>query len=66
MAERFYEFDPAEMLDSVEAIEAFLAEAMATNDARFFASAVAIVARAKTLTKTAPVADGNIGSEEHR
>jgi DNA-binding phage protein len=33
MAEKFHDFDPAEMLDSDEAIEAFLAEAMETNDA---------------------------------
>ena len=31
MAEKFHDFDPAEMLDSDEAIETFLAEAMRTG-----------------------------------
>jgi probable addiction module antidote protein len=53
MAEKFYDFDPAEMLDSDEAIEAFLAEAMETSDARLIASALGVVARAKGMTKIA-------------
>ena len=53
MAEKFYDFDPAEMLDSDEAIEAFLADAMETSDARLIASALGVVARAKGMTKIA-------------
>lgn len=53
MAEKLYDFDVAEMLDSDEAIEAFLAEAMATSDARLIASALGVVARAKGMSKIA-------------
>ena len=53
MAEKFYDFDPAEMLDSDEAIEVFLAEAVGTGDAKFIASALGVVARAKGMTKIA-------------
>jgi probable addiction module antidote protein len=54
MAEKFYDFDPAEILDSDQAIEVFLAEAMETGDAKFIASAPGVVARAKGMTKSAP------------
>jgi len=53
MAEKFYDFDPAEMLNSDEVIELFLAEAMETGDAKFIASALGTVARAKGMTKIA-------------
>jgi probable addiction module antidote protein len=53
MAEKFYDFDPAEMLDSDEGIEAFLAEAMETSDAKVIASALGVVARAKGMTNIA-------------
>jgi probable addiction module antidote protein len=53
MVERFYDFDAAEMLDSDEAIEAFLAEAMETSDAKVIASALGVVARAKGTSKRA-------------
>ena len=51
MAEKFYDFDLAEMLDSDDAIETFLPEAMATSDAKLIASALGVVARAKGMTK---------------
>lgn len=53
MAEKFYDFDPAEMLDSDEAIEAFLAEAMLTGDAKLVASALGVVARTKGMATIA-------------
>jgi len=53
MVEKFYDFDPAEMLDSDEAIEAFLAQAMETSDAKVIASALGVVARAKGMTNIA-------------
>jgi probable addiction module antidote protein len=53
MTEKFYDFDIAEMLDSDEAIEVFLADAMATGDAKHIASALGVVARAKGMTKIA-------------
>jgi probable addiction module antidote protein len=53
MPEKFYDFDPAEMLDSDEAIGVFLTEAMETGDAKFIASALGVVARAKGMSKVA-------------
>ncbi|MER9408278.1 putative addiction module antidote protein [Mesorhizobium caraganae] len=53
MVEKIYDFDPAEMLDSDAAIEAFLAEAMETGDAKFVASALGVVARAKGMSNIA-------------
>ncbi|MCB5205422.1 putative addiction module antidote protein [Neorhizobium sp. T786] len=51
MAEKFYDFDVAEMLTSDEAIEAFLAEAMESGDTKLIASALGTIARAKGMTK---------------
>jgi DNA-binding phage protein len=53
MAEKFYDFDIAEMLDSDEAIELFPADAMETADVTFSTFALGIVvARAKGMAKT--------------
>lgn len=49
MAEEFTPFDPAEFLDSLEAIEVFLADAFETGDASYIAVAFADVARAKGI-----------------
>jgi probable addiction module antidote protein len=53
MPEKFYDFDPADMLDTDEAIGFFLTDAMETNDAKFIASALGVVARAKGMSKIA-------------
>ncbi len=53
MTEKFYDFDPADMLDTDEAIEVFLTEAMQTSDAKFIASALGVVARAKGMSNIA-------------
>lgn len=53
MAEKIYDFDPAEMLKSEEAIEIFLADAFETGDARHIASALGAVARVKGMTEIA-------------
>lgn len=53
MAEEIFDFDPAELLDSDEAIEAFVTEALQTGDAKFIASALGVVARAKGMSKIA-------------
>lgn len=53
MAERFDDFDVADLLTSDDAIEAFLTEAMETGDAGFIASALGTVARAKGMTNVA-------------
>lgn len=51
MAEEFFPFDPAEVLNSREAIEYFFAEVLKTGDADYIAKALSIVARAKSMHK---------------
>lgn len=53
MAEKLYDYDPADALKSDEAIETFLADAFETGDARYIARAVGVVARVKGMTKIA-------------
>jgi probable addiction module antidote protein len=53
MAEKLYDYDPADALRSDEAIEIFLADAFESGDARYIARAVGVVARAKGMTKIA-------------
>ena len=53
MAEKLTPFDPAEGLDSDEAIASFMAGAFETGDAGFIAYALGIVARAKGMTQIA-------------
>jgi probable addiction module antidote protein len=49
-------FDPATYLTSPEAITAYLAEALATNDPAFVADALGVVARARGMTRVAQAA----------
>lgn len=53
MAEKLTAYDPAEDLDSDEAIAIFMAEAFHTNDASYIAHALGVVARAKGMTQIA-------------
>lgn len=53
MAEKLTRFDPAEGLTSDEAVAAFMAEALATDDAGYIAHALGVVARAKGMTQIA-------------
>jgi probable addiction module antidote protein len=53
MAEKLYDYDPADALKSDEAIEVFLADAFETGDARYIAKALGVIARAKGMTKIA-------------
>ncbi|PKA41266.1 putative addiction module antidote protein [Rhizobium sullae] len=53
MTEKLFDFEPAQTLDSDEAVEVFLTEALETGDAKFIASALGVVARAKGMTKIA-------------
>ena len=53
MAEKLYDYDPAEALKSDEAIEVFLDDAFETGDARYIAAALGVVARAKGMTEVA-------------
>lgn len=53
MTEKIYNYDPAEALDSQEAIVVFMADAFETGDAAYIAKALGIVARAKGMTDIA-------------
>ena len=52
-AERFTSYDPAEDLQSDEAIAVFMAQALETNDAAYVSHALGVVARAKGMTAIA-------------
>ncbi len=47
------EFDPAEYLDTPEAIQAYIDEAAQTGDAAFITESLGVVARAKGMTELA-------------
>ena len=53
MAEKIYNYDPAEALNSQEAIAIFMADAFETGDAAYIAKALGIVARAKGMADIA-------------
>ncbi len=53
MKDEIHDFDPAEMLQSEQAIEVFLIDAFETGDAGHIASALGAVARAKGMTEIA-------------
>jgi probable addiction module antidote protein len=53
MAEKLTTYDPAEELDSDEAIAFFMAEAFETNDSGYISHALGVVARAKGMTQIA-------------
>lgn len=53
MAEKIYDYDPADALTSDDAVEVFLNEAFATGDAGYIAHALGVVARANGMTKVA-------------
>ena len=55
MAELIERFDPAEFLDSPEAIRAYLSEAFETEDAAFIADALGVVARARGMSEVSRV-----------
>ncbi|ANN29657.1 conserved hypothetical protein (plasmid) [Vibrio vulnificus YJ016] len=47
------DFDPAEYLDTPEAIQAYLDEAVASGDAAFISQSLGVIARAKGMTELA-------------
>lgn len=49
MHEKIFEYDPANSLDSPEAIEVFLDDAFATGNAGFIAKAIGVAARAQGM-----------------
>jgi probable addiction module antidote protein len=53
MADRLTAYDPADDLQSDEAIAVFLEEAFKTEDAGYIAHALGVVARAKGMTQIA-------------
>jgi len=56
MVEKFSRYDPADGLDSVDAIEIFLADAFETGDAAHIGAALGVVARAKGMAEMAAAA----------
>lgn len=57
MALKTYPYDPAEYLDSEEAVEVFTNSALETNDVAYIAKALGVVARARKMHKIAEKAD---------
>jgi len=53
MAETLTPYDPAEDLETDEAIAAFMGEAFASGDAAYIAHALGVVARAKGMAQIA-------------
>jgi probable addiction module antidote protein len=53
MAEKYSLFDPAELLDSAEAIEIFMTDAFETGDVEYIAMALGIAARSKGMESMA-------------
>ena len=53
MKEKLTDFDPAVALDSPEAIEVFVADALETGDRGYIAKALGVVARARGMTQIA-------------
>lgn len=53
MAEKLSIYDPAEDLDSPEAVEIFLNDAFQTGDPGYISKALGVVARAKGMTTVA-------------
>lgn len=53
IAEEYSDYDPADALDSPEAIEHFMADALETGDADYIAKALGVVARAKGMSEVA-------------
>lgn len=53
MTEKLITYDPAEDLNSDEAIAIFMVEAFKTNDSHYIAHAVGVVARAKGMSQIA-------------
>lgn len=53
MKEKLTDFDPAASLDSPEAIEVFVADALETGDSGYIAKALGVVARARGMTQIA-------------
>lgn len=53
MTETFTEFDPAEYLNSPEAIAEFFSDALETGDAAYITKAMGVAARAKGMTELA-------------
>ena len=53
MAEPIFDYDPADYLDTPEAIEMFLSEAFKTGDSDYIANALGVAAKAKGMADIA-------------
>ena len=53
MPHKTHPFDPADYLDTEEAVAVYMTEALDTTDPAFIADALGVVARARGMTKVA-------------
>lgn len=53
MTEPLYDYDPAQALQSPQAVAVFIADAFETADAAYIAKALGVVARARGMTELA-------------
>ncbi len=53
MKEQLHDYDPADALDSPEAIQVFMADAFETGSVAYIAQALGVVARAKGMSEIA-------------
>jgi probable addiction module antidote protein len=53
MSKKIFDYDPAEALESDEAIAVFLADALETGDSAYIAKAMGVVARARGMSDLA-------------
>ena len=53
MTEQLHNYDPADALDSPEAVEIFMADAFESADANYIAKALGVVAKAKGMSQVA-------------
>jgi len=53
MAEKFIPYDPADSLETEEAVAVFMSDAFETNDPAYIAQAFGVAARSKGMTQVA-------------
>lgn len=66
MTEVFTEFDPAQYLNTPEALAQFMSDALETGDADYVAKAEGIVARAKFISEVARGTGLSLKNPENR
>ena len=53
MSQTLYDYDPADSLDTPEAIEVFMADAVESGDAAYIAHALGVIAKARGMASIA-------------